>query len=78
MLLYQPSPGYWYADFTGQLQQVRVVLHEHGAMRRVVLENIAGQRQTISIDQWYLMSLTMHSPGSSGRRGKRQQKKSSK
>ena len=28
MLVHRPMPGYWYTNVVGQLQQVRVVLHE--------------------------------------------------
>jgi len=64
-------PGYWYTDIVGQLQQVRIVLHQDGRQRRVVLENINGKRQTIDLDGWYRLDLTLHSPGAERRRQRR-------
>lgn len=61
-------PGYWYSNIVGQLQQVRVVLHEGKRPRRVVLENINGKRQSVDLDGWYRLDLTLHSPGIETRR----------
>jgi hypothetical protein len=63
MLLHQPLPGYWYTNSIGQLQQVRVVLHEGRRQSRIMLENINGKRQTVDLDHWYRLDLTLHSPG---------------
>lgn len=71
MLLHQPVPGYWYTSIVGQLQQVRVVLHEAGRQTRVVLENINGQRQSVDLEGWYRLDLTLHSPGVERRRRQR-------
>ncbi|VAW78505.1 hypothetical protein MNBD_GAMMA15-581 [hydrothermal vent metagenome] len=68
MLVHQAIPGYWYTNILGQLQQVRVVLHEGSEQRRVVLENINGKRQTVDIEGWYQLDLTLHSPGIERRR----------
>lgn len=68
MLIHQAIPGYWYTNALGQLQQVRVVLHEGNEQKRVVLENINGKRQTVDLDSWYLLDLTLHSPGFERRR----------
>lgn len=68
MLAHQAIPGYWYTNILGQLQQVRVVLHEADEPRRVVLENINGKRQTVDIDGWYRLDLMLHSPGIERRR----------
>jgi len=68
MLVHQAIPGYWYTNILGQLQQVRVVLHESDEPKRVVLENISGKRQTVDIDGWYKLDLTLHSPGIERRR----------
>jgi hypothetical protein len=61
-------PGYWYTNVVGQLQQVRVVLHEGARQTRVVLENINGRRHTVDLDGWYRLDLTLHSPGMERRR----------
>ncbi|MFQ5644578.1 MAG: hypothetical protein ACE5FQ_12915 [Thiogranum sp.] len=68
MLVHQPIPGYWYTSVIGQLQQVRMVLHEGLQQSRVVLENINGRRQTVSMEGWYRLDLTLHSPGNERRR----------
>jgi len=67
-LIHQPIPGYWYTSVVGQLQQVRVVLHEGQQPRRIVLENINGRRKSVSLDGWYRLDLTLHSPGNDRRR----------
>jgi len=72
MLAHQAIPGYWYTNDIGQLQQVRVVLHQGNEPRRVVLENINGKRQTVDIDGWYELDLTLHSPGIERRRTRNQ------
>ncbi len=72
MLADQAIPGYWYTNDLGQLQQVRVVLHESYEPKRVVLENISGKRQTVDIDGWYQLDLTLHSPGVERRRLRKQ------
>jgi hypothetical protein len=71
MLAHKPMPGYWYTNVVGQLQQVRVVLHSGRRARLVVLENISGKRQTVDLDGWYRMDLTLHSPGVECRRRRR-------
>ena len=71
MLVHKPMPGYWYTNIVGQLQQVRVVLHESGRARRIVLENINGKRQSVDLDGWYRLDLTLHSPGVENRRRRR-------
>jgi len=71
MLAHKPKPGYWYTNVVGQLQQVRVVLHSGRRARLVVLENISGKRQTVDLDGWYRMDLTLHSPGVECRRRRR-------
>ena len=63
MQLHHPMPGYWYNDIVGQLQQVRVVLHEGRRPSRILLECINGRRQTVDLDGWYRLDLTPHSPG---------------
>ena len=68
MLVHQPIPGYWYTNVVGQLQQVRVVLHEGERQTRVVLENINGRRHSVDLDGWYRLDLTLHSPGVERRR----------
>lgn len=68
MLVHQPLPGYWYTNVVGQLQQVRVVLHEGGRQTRVVLENINGRRLSVDLEGWYRLDLTLHSPGMERRR----------
>ncbi len=68
MLVHQPLPGYWYTNIVGQLQQVRVVLHEGQRQTRVVLENINGRRHSVDLDGWYRLDLTLHSPGMERRR----------
>ena len=68
MLLHQPMPGYWYTDSVGQLQQVRVVLHEGRRQSLIMLESINGRRQTVDLDGWYRLDLTLHSPGAERRR----------
>jgi hypothetical protein len=68
MLVQEPIPGYWYSNIVGQLQQVRVVLHEAGEIDRVMLENISGKRQCVNLDTWYRLDLTLHSPGIDRRR----------
>ncbi len=68
MLVQQPIPGYWYTSMVGQLQQVRIVLHEGQRQSRIVLENINGQRRTVDTDGWYRLDLTLHSPGNRRRR----------
>lgn len=70
-LLHQPIPGYWYTNLVGQLQQVRVVLHDGRRQNRIMLENINGRRQTVDLDGWYRLDLTLHSPGI-GRRRRRE------
>ena len=62
MLLQQPMPGYWYTNIAGQLQQVRVVLLEGRRQSRILLESINGGRQTVDLDGWYRLDLTLHSP----------------
>ena len=71
MLAHQPMPGYWYTNIVGQLQQVRVVLHAGRRQKLVVLENISGKRQTVDLDGWYRLDLTLHSPGVECRRRRR-------
>lgn len=68
MLVHQPIPGYWYTSIVGQLQQVRMVLHEGQLQSRVVLENVNGRRRTVDLDGWYRLDLTLHSPGNERRR----------
>jgi hypothetical protein len=68
MLLHQPMPGYWYTNIVGQLQQVRVVLHEGPRQSRIMLESINGRRQAVDLDGWYRLDLTLHSPGAERRR----------
>ena len=68
MLLHQPIPGYWYSNIVGQLQQVRVVLHEGRRQSRIMLESINGRRQTVDLDGWYRLDLTLHSHGVERRR----------
>ena len=68
MLAQKPRPGYWYTNIAGQLQQVRVVLHEKQRPRRVILENITGKRQSVDLDGWYRLDLRLHSPGVEHRR----------
>ena len=68
MLAHQPMPGYWYTNIVGQLQQVRVVLHEGRRQRYIVLENINGKRQVVDLDGWYRLDLTLHSPSVEHRR----------
>jgi len=63
MQLQHPMPGYWYTNIAGQLQQVRVVLHEGRRPSRIMLESINGERQTVDLDGWYRLDLTLHSPG---------------
>ena len=63
MLLHQPIPGYWYTNILGQLQQVCVVLHEGRRLSRIMLESINGKRQTVDLDGWHRLKLTLHSPG---------------
>ena len=68
ILLRQPIPGYWYTNVIGQLQQLRVVLHEGRRSNRIVLESINGRRLTVDLDGWYRLDLTLHSPGVERRR----------
>lgn len=68
MGIHQPIPGYWYSNIVGHLQQVRAVLHEGGVATRLVLENINGARQTLDMNGWYQLDLTLHSPGMERRR----------
>lgn len=70
MLLHHPMPGYWYTDIVGRLQQVRVVLHEGRRQSRIMLESINGGRQTVDLDGWYRLDLTLHSPGVECRRSR--------
>lgn len=67
MLVHKPIPGYWYASVTGQLQQVRMVLHEGCEPCKVVLENINGRRQIVDTEGWYRLDLALHSPGNERR-----------
>ena len=71
LLTQRPIPGYWYTNIVGQLQQVRVVLHEGRQQRCVLLENISGKRQLVDLDGWYRLDLTLHSPGVERRRQRR-------
>ena len=71
MLVHQPIPGYWYTNIIGQLQQVRLILHEGQRKSRIVLENINGKRQIVDMDGWYRLDLTLHSPGVERRRRRR-------
>ena len=71
MLAHLPMPGYWYTNVVGQLQQVRVVLHAERRPKLVMLENISGKRQTVDLDGWYRLDLTLHSPGAECRRRRR-------
>lgn len=68
MLPQEPIPGYWYTNIVGQLQQVRVVLFDGHRQKLVVLENIGGKRQTVDLDGWQRLDLTLHSPGVGYRR----------
>ena len=68
MLLHQPIPGYWYSNIVGQLQQVRVVLHEGRRQSRVMLESINGKRQAVDLEDWHRLDLTLHAPGVGRRR----------
>lgn len=61
-MLYRPSPGYWYANPVGQLQQVRMVLYRGRDQSRVVIENISGKRQMVDIEGWFRLDLVQHSP----------------
>jgi hypothetical protein len=67
-MLHQPMPGYWYTNIVGQLQQVRVVLHEGRRQSRIMLESISGRRQTVDLDGWCRLDLTLRSPGVESRR----------
>jgi len=68
MLLDHPMPGYWYTNVAGQLQQVRMILHEGQRLSRIVLESISGKRQTVDLDGWFRLDLILHSPGFERRR----------
>ena len=70
MLVYKPIPGYWYANIKGQLMQVRAVLYEGTKANRTILEYINGRRETVAIDDWYRMDLSLHSPGIEQRRNR--------
>lgn len=74
MTVYQPMPGYWYANTIGQLQQVRIVLHEAGQPSCLIIENINGQRQAVKIEEWKELNLTLHSPGVECRHRRRDDK----
>ncbi|HFD80977.1 MAG TPA: hypothetical protein ENK05_11395 [Gammaproteobacteria bacterium] len=63
-----PVAGYWYSNVVGRLQQVRMILHEDGRQRRVMLENINGKRRIVDLDDWYGLDLALHSPGIDRRR----------
>ena len=67
-------PGYWYSNTIGQLQQVRIVLHEAGQPRRLIIENINGQRHALGIREWSDLDLTLHSPGVECRQRRRNDK----
>ncbi|GMQ83388.1 MAG: hypothetical protein BMS9Abin06_0122 [Gammaproteobacteria bacterium] len=68
MLLHRPIPGYWYTSIVGQLQQVRMVLHEGQRQSMIVLDHVNGRRRTVDLDGWYRLDLTLHSPGVEYRR----------
>ena len=76
MLVHHPIPGYWYTNVVGQLQQVRMVLLEGTLQSRIVLENINGRRQTVDLEGWYRLDLTLHSPGIERRRRRESTEKS--
>ena len=76
MLVHHPIPGYWYTNVVGQLQQVRLVLLEGALQSRIVLENINGRRQTVDLEGWYRLDLTLHSPGVERRRRRESTEKS--
>ncbi len=63
MSVHNPIPGYWYANPTGQLMQVRAVLYKGTNASRTVLEYINGRRETLSMDDWCRLDLSLHSPG---------------
>lgn len=71
MLVHKPIPGYWYANISGQLMQVRAVLYEGAAASRTVLEYINGRRETVAIEDWAKLDLSLHSPGAEQRRSRR-------
>ena len=67
----KPVPGCWYVGDSGQLQQVRVVLHESGNVCRLITENISGVRKLMDIAAWYQLDFALHSLGMKQRRRQR-------
>ncbi len=60
MQVFNPDPGVWYANHVGQLLQVRTVLYVEKTARRVLLDYINGRRESVSIDGWFGLNLTLH------------------
>lgn len=71
MLAHRPIPGYWYANIVGQLMQVRAVLYEGSLCSRIIYEYINGKRETVDMQGWYRLDLSLHSPGIERRRRQR-------
>lgn len=57
-----PVAGYWYADVTGRLIQVRLVLYRGKKMSRIGLDYGNGHRVFARIEDWYNLDLVLHSP----------------
>lgn len=53
----EPVVGDWYVDHSGMLVKVRLAVYRHEYLSTLLLEYLDGQRQIISIDEWYCLEL---------------------
>lgn len=57
-----PVAGYWYADVTGRLIQVRMVLYSGKEISRISLDYGNGRRVFVRHEDWSSLDLVLHSP----------------
>ena len=57
-----PVAGYWYADVTGRLIQVRLVLYRGDRICRIGLDYGNGKRVFVRLSGWNILNLALHSP----------------
>ena len=57
--LREPLPGYWYINHTGQLMRVRFVAHGVGGIEKILIQDIEGTSQCLSLQDWHELDLVV-------------------
>lgn len=70
-LLHRPTPGHWYVNGVGQLQQVRMILYKGRRQCQIMLESINGKREAVDLAGWWRLDLMLHTLGPERRRRRR-------